>query len=69
VSKSNLKPTHRILAALTLHKLSVPKLAKKHGVSDKTLYAALSGARPGKDERVKRAVAEAHRAEEALANV
>jgi len=64
--KSIAKPTHRILAALKLRKLSVPKLAAKHGCDDKTLYAALNGTRPGRNNRVRRAVAEAHRAAEAL---
>jgi transposase-like protein len=54
---------------LTLQNLSVRKLAQKHGVNDKTLYAALNGSRPGKDPKVESAVAEALRAEEALRNV
>ncbi len=69
VPQSTAKPTHRILAALKLRKLSVPKLAQKHGVSDKTLYAVLSGNRPGRHAKVRKAVAEAHLAEEALRHV
>ncbi len=63
------KPTHRILAALKLRKLSVPALARKHGVHDKTLYAALNGTRPGRNDKVRKAVAEAQRAEKELAHV
>lgn len=69
MSKSTAKPTDRIRAALVLRSMSVPKLARKHGVSDKTLYAVLSGERPGKCPKVQRAVAEAMRAQEALAHV
>lgn len=69
VAKSTVKPTARIRAALTLRNLSVRKLAQKHGVSDKTLYAALAGDRPGRNPRVRLAVAEAKRAAESLADV
>ncbi|MBL9187905.1 MAG: hypothetical protein JNK23_10525 [Opitutaceae bacterium] len=69
MSKSIAKPTYRILAALKLRRLSVPALARKHGVDDKTLYAALNGTRPGRHDNVRKAVAEARRAEKELAHV
>lgn len=67
--KSTGKPTHRVLAALKLRRLSVPKLARKFGVSDKTLYAALNETRPGNCLKVQAAVAEARKAAEALSHV
>lgn len=54
---------------LLLPRFSVRQLALKHGVSDKTLYATLNGSRPGRDARVQKAVFEAHKTAEALANV
>ncbi|MBI5770811.1 MAG: hypothetical protein HZA93_23745 [Verrucomicrobia bacterium] len=69
MAKSITTPASRIRAALVLRRLSVRKLAAKHGVSDKTLYAVFNGVRPGNCPRVKRAVAEANRATEALAHV
>lgn len=69
MAKSIAKPSHRVLAALKLHKTSVPQLARKHGANDKTLYAAINGSRPGKDAKVQRALKEAQRLEEALPNV
>ena len=54
-------PVTRVRAALLLRQLSVPKIARKHGVSDKSCYAVLAGKRPGNGKRVKRAVAEMHR--------
>ena len=69
MAKSIAKPSHRVLAALKLHQMSVPQLARKHGANDKTLYAALNGTRPGKDAKVQKAVKEALRLEGALPNV
>lgn len=54
---------------LPLPRFSVRRIAQKHGISDKTLYATLNGHRPGRDERVQKAVSEVQKAVEALANV
>ena len=67
MSKSTANPSRRVRAALLLRKASVPQIARKHGVSDKTCYAVLDGKRPGHDPKVKKAVAEMRRtAAEAL---
>ena len=49
---------HRIRAALTLAKTSVPQIARKHGCKDKTLYAVIHGDRPGRDPKVRQAIAD-----------
>ena len=54
-------PTHRVRAALTLQQVSIPQIARKHRVSDKTLYAVLDGTRPGKSPAIREAVAEINR--------
>jgi hypothetical protein len=54
---------------LPLPRFSVRRIALKHGISDKTLYATLNGSRPGHDARVQKAVSEARKSAEALANV
>jgi predicted transcriptional regulator len=69
-SNANSSPGHKLRAALTLLKLSVPKIAKRHKVPAPTLYAVLRGARPGKNKRVRSAIAEMEAlAQEAFRNV
>lgn len=58
MTRSITNSPQRLRAALTLTKLSVPKIAQRHGVPDKTLYAVISGARPGRDPKVQAAVKE-----------
>lgn len=61
MSKSTVFPIQRIRAALTLRKVSIPKIARAHGASYQTCYAVLRGDRPGHDPKVKSAVREMHR--------
>lgn len=62
--------SQKLRAALTLVKLSVPKIAKRHKCSEQTLYAVLRGSRPGRDKRVRAAMAEMEAlAQEAFRNV
>lgn len=51
----------RVRAALLICKTSVPELARKHRVSQNTLYAVLNGTRPGRAPEVQKAVAEMDR--------
>jgi transposase-like protein len=63
-------PGHKLRAALTLVKLSVPMIAKRHKCSAATLYAVLRGARPGRGRKVRAAMAEMESlAQEAFRNV
>lgn len=55
-SKQKTDP-RRVMGALTIVKLSVPKIAQQYGCKDKILYAVLNGSRPGRDPKVQRAVA------------
>lgn len=51
--------SRRIRAALMIRGLSVPKIARKHNVSDKTLYSVLNGTRSGtRAKGIKAAMAE-----------
>jgi len=52
-----------------LRKVSIPKIARKHGASYQTCYAVLNGTRPGHSPKVRRAVSEMRRiAQEVYAN-
>lgn len=48
----------RVRAALMLAKTSVPQIAKHRGCGVSSLYAVLDGKRPGRDPKIKRAVAD-----------
>lgn len=48
----------RVRGALLMAKQSVPKIARRHGCSDKTLYAVIEGHRPGHDPKVQAAIAD-----------
>ncbi len=62
-------PLPRVRAALMLRKVSIPKIARKHGASYQTCYAVLNGTRPGHSPKVRRAVSEMRRiAQEVYAN-
>jgi hypothetical protein len=41
-----------------LRRVSIPKIARKHGACYQTCYAALRGTRPGRDVKVQNAVRE-----------
>jgi lambda repressor-like predicted transcriptional regulator len=53
--------TQHARAALTLRGTSLPRLAAKHGANYKTLYATINGDRPGRDDKVRSAMAEIRR--------
>lgn len=56
MTRSITNSSQRLRAALTLMKLSVPMIARQHGVSEQTLYAVIRGARPGREAKVRAAV-------------
>lgn len=56
-NEKNIDP-RRVRAALLLAKTSVPQIAKNRGCGVSSLYAVLGGARPGKDPKIQKAVAD-----------
>lgn len=55
---SNVFPLSCIRAALTLRRVSLRQIARKHGASYHSCYALLAGTRPGRPAEVRRAVRE-----------